>query len=40
MHFWENAILGKTEQRNYYQLNDDEEEEKNILYNFFLSCPK
>lgn len=29
----------KTEQRNEYQVNDDEEEEKNILYNCFHLVP-
>lgn len=39
MYFWENAILGKTNQRNEYQLNDDEEEEKNIYTIRFYLVP-
>lgn len=27
-YFWENAILGKTEQRNEYHLNGEEEQKK------------
>ena len=42
MCFWENAVLGKTEQRNKYNLNGEEEqkEKKTIKFDFITSYTK
>lgn len=40
MYFWENAVMGKTEQITEYHLNDEKEQEKNTLCNLILSYSK